>query len=88
MNSASFVKKTKFSPKVRANVNTITDILDSAYRTDGITVQYRTTFANIRLASAVAKSGNMAERALELCVDRGYSVSQVGDDLIIKVPHQ
>jgi hypothetical protein len=85
--STSFVKKTKFSAEVRANINTLSDILDSAFRAEGMSVDYREKFASIRVYSAVAKPGNFAERALELCVERGYEIKQVGEDLVIRVPH-
>ena len=69
----------------RAAANTARDLLDSAYISKGLHINYRKTFIAIKVDAAEARSEQIASGVKEVFHEKGYEILHSEQGVIVRI---
>lgn len=75
-----------YSPRQRAQAETLRDVVALAYSTKKMYVTYRKTFVAIKIVDSIVRDRRVVRELEALCEERGYQKATSAQGIVYRIP--
>ena len=76
----------RYTAREKVQAQCVLDLLHTAYAYAESYINYRKTFISIKLTGVIRRSKDLAQEALDIIQERGYTVVATPQGMVIRIP--